>query len=314
MKKKRKARAAAPEPVSVRGPLAEPMPAPRPSRQVLMVSHTLQLGRLTFPGWPRSAVALSAICAAVLLDGLTHDRGSIEEGGEFLLASSMGVLLTLLVIYVLNIRWNRSGRTSIYKDRIEQTLNGKLVRSLHWRDVLRQDTAGADVRLITGNGDVGSASIALDVAAGNARSTVRLSTTLHPVRGQLRPYENQGALRRAFLLSLLRARPDLRIDVEVYALCEVHPATLAHDRRRKWFSRIGLGLALAVALAASGLWIWFLAERQSGVLLMMLGCVAPILIMTAGLVLAGDVTGRIFPDSEDPGVRKQRLAVLARRP
>lgn len=232
-------------------------------------SCSARAGKFLLPGWWGKAVlTLVALCFSAAMNltsrlpvWLTHD---LPQGISRLLPPSLevdhisqGVIFAvcvmlfelLLIVLVGHMRFNRFVETVVHADRIEMRQDSEKEQIVHWHDILRQDARNDDIWLEQqGSGKSAFNMIRFDVPEGGIRQAVRLFCHLNPIGRTAPTYSNLRELRHAFLLSLLRAQPSLRVQESIYALCEIDPVSLRPSSIRKWVGRLNLSVAVALAL------------------------------------------------------------------
>lgn len=235
-------------------------------------------------------------------------------GGEEItfLPFMLGVCcLLLLVFMMLASRRLPPPRTAVFPDRLE-LFDGKTLTSVYWKDIIVQDQGELDVWSETiGSGKGAYSVIRMDRREGERRVPLRLYYHFNP-GGRIAPdYRNKSALKRAWLLAMLRARPELRVDLGIYAACKVSPANLRYSLRNTlmlWaggvialLTLVATGYALSDFLSLSSLSLWrFLAA-------IVISIAASILV----LMLLDKMLGKyLFILPESPAVRAARRRLL----
>lgn len=227
-----------------------------------------------------------------------------------LLPFMLGVCCLMLFVFtLLATRRAPPPETAIFPDRME-LFDGKTRRSVYWQDIIVQDQGELDVWSETiGSGKASYSVIRMDVRHGQQRLPLRLYYHLNPA-GRVAPgFRNKAALKRAWLLALLRARPELRVDLGIYASCNISPATLEYSLRNTLMLWAGgaIGLltfaATAYALAdfLSALSVWRLVAA-------ILACIASTILVL--VVLDKAVGEYVFIMPESPSVRAARRRLL----
>jgi hypothetical protein len=221
-----------------------------------VVSEVKMLGNLVLPpffGWVFSgAIALLVSGGGLfsrprLLRGLLGPFEWFLNPGNTPIAFFMVFMgFTALLIIALHVkRVRRTPEFRVYSDGIESLLNGDLLYRILWNDIERVPAADHEVRIFSRQSRKSSRDY-FHFASVNGR-TLDLPVNFH-LGGSILPFfVNTKRLQQALLVSLLKARPDLRVAGNVYSLCNLHPATLEIDNRSKVSERI-VGLSLTVSL------------------------------------------------------------------
>ncbi len=189
-----------------------------------------------------------------------------------------------------------------------ELFDGRTRRHIRWRDIVVQEGEALDVwEEKIGQGRQQYRVIRMDVRDGERRVPLRLCHHLNP-RGRMAPsFSNQSALRREFLGTLLRARPDLRIADGIYALCELRPTDLAHSRLAKLLLLAGMTLGLAAFFGSGYVYASFFLTSTSGALTIISGVVTAVLGMLLVLALfAWGIESRLLIDPQSPAARAAR--------
>lgn len=251
-----------------------------------------------------TSAALHQLAAAAGLDWHFPDA-------VFVLPFILGVLwLVVLVFGLASTRRGAAPETAIFQDRLE-LFDGKTRQLVFWKDIVIQGDSREDVwEEFIGRGESRHSVIRLDVVCGLRRAPVRLYFHLNPL-GRLAPnYLNEAALKREFLLAMLRARPELRVAASIYATCEIDALSLRHSRRQKYFFRISTAL-FVVALLTSSYYTLFQVMQTPGVWTLVGGMLASLLVTTLIFaVLVGALEKRLFIDPQDPRAVARRRALL----
>lgn len=284
-----------------------------PRLNLPVTSRSLRVGRWVLPAWWHWVVCADLVLLLPAIFAMQErlppwlpllDR--FEPGLVWAFAATG--IFSLSLVLLLHLRRNPNAATRIFADRIELDDGKGQVRVLPWRQIeARTDDQLGDVRIRTvGSGDGSYDAIHLLLRqAGGRVDEERLMCSLHPLGRPAPSFANQYAVRRAFVLALQLARPELRIADEVWALCEVHPATLQRDWRPKWFFRA----ILLVGLLATGGYAWWLGEPAflSSPLLSILKCVGVLTLVSA---LGVWIMSQLFVQADEASVTEQRQAAL----
>src|SRR5574343_369541 len=246
-----------------------------------------------------------------LLDGALHEVADafipglpLPGDGEIsFLPVMLGIccLLSLTFLLLASCRLP-APRTAIYPDRLE-LFDGKTQQTVYWQDIIVQDQGELDVWSETiGSGKSSYSVIRMDRREGKRRVPLRLYYHLNP-RGRVAPsFCNQAALKRAWLVAMLRARPELRVDLGIYATCNISPATLEYSLRNTlvlWagggmglLTFVVTGYAMADFVSALSLWRFLVA---------IFTCIAASILV---LILLDSTFGKyLFILPESPAVR-----------
>ncbi|MFZ2267311.1 MAG: hypothetical protein WAV95_07000 [Azonexus sp.] len=271
--------------------------------------------------WPWVAGLLSVLLSGMLQPVETHAiLRQLTEGlalaeyfpdEVFVVPLILGILCLLILARSLaSTRRGAPPETAIYRDRLEM-FDRKTRLVVFWKDIVIQDATQEDVwEEFIGRGETRHSVIRLDVVRGMRRAPVRLYFHLNPL-GRLAPnYLNEAALKREFLLAMLRARPELRIASTIYASCEIDSLTLQHSRYEKYFFAIASGIFVVALLAVSYYTLAHILLAPSAWKLIG-GILAALLITTLVFaMIMGALEKRLFVAPQDPRAIARRRALL----
>jgi hypothetical protein len=283
-------------------------------------SRSVRAGKFLLPGWWGTAfLALAALCIVAAMGfhdmlpaWLTQDLPRwlswplptslefhhIGQGAIFAACATFFELL--LIVLLVHVRYNRSAEVIVHTDRLELRQDSEKEQTIRWRDILRQDERNDDIWLEQqGSGKSAFNMIRFDVVDEGKRRAIRLFCHLNPL-GRIAPtFANVQELRRAFLLSALRAQPSLRAAEDVYALCEVHPVTLRSSSMRKWAGRLNFSLSMALALLSLAT-VLTNADSHTGWLFIVEAIGALILSLLISLMIGTWLLSVLFVAPQDP--------------
>lgn len=233
-----------------------------------------------------------------------------ENSEIYFLPSALAIGLFCMALFMLLISHRGPAHeTTIFPDRLE-FFDGKNRQVLRWKDIIIQGEDRDDIWSETIDAGKSSYSvIRMDVRDAQHRTPMRLSYNLSPVGRNIPGYRNKAEIRRAWLLTLLHARPELRIDLNIYAACKVSPATLKYSLH----NTLGLWIYAAVAtltLAATGYTVALPPGEMDfwNFMITIASCI------TAGIVsvfvLAQALGKYLLIDPESPSVRAARRRLL----
>jgi len=284
-----------------------------PRLNLPVTSRSLCLGRWALPAWWHWVVCADLV---LLLPALFAMRERLPvwlplldqfEPGLVWAFSAVGIF-SLTLVLALHLRRDAKASTRIFADRIELDDGKGGLRVLPWRKIeARADDPLGDVRMKTvGSGDASYPAIHLMVRQANGRvAEEQLMCSLHPLGRPAPSFANQYAVRRAFVLALQLARPELRIDDAVWALCELHPATLQRDWKPKWFSHVSMGAMLAAIL------VFMLMAAPEPAEHPYLDIAALVGLMLVWVIVQALLANWLFAQADDAAVAEQRQAALA---
>ncbi|MDP5238886.1 hypothetical protein Q9Q94_05060 [Uliginosibacterium sp. 31-16] len=282
-----------------------------PRLNLPVASRSLCLGRWAVPAWWYWVVCADLVLLLPAIFAMQERLpswlawlGQFEPGLVWAFAATG--IFGLSLVLLLHLRRNPDAATRIFGDRIELDDGKGEVRVLHWRRIeARADDQTGDIRIRTvGSGDGSYDAIHLMLRQANGRvEEEQLMCSLHPLGRPAPSFANQYALRRAFVLALQLARPELRIADEVWTLCEVHPASLRRDWRPKWFFRSSMG---AMLMAVCALIMSFDLRQHP-----YLAIAAIVGLMLGWAIVHALLANRLFAQADDASVSARRLAALA---
>ena len=222
-----------------------------------------------------------------------------------------GACLMLIAFALLSTRRAPPPETVVFADRLE-LFDGKATRIVYWKDVVIQDQGALDVWEETiGRGKGAYTVIRMDERQGQQRVPLRLYYHLNPA-GRVAPrFRNTAALKRALLLALLHARPELRIDLMLYASCNVSPRTLEYSLQNTLMLWGAAAIGLLSFVASGYVYASYL---NSPTLWNFLGGVVTGIASTSlALILLEKTVGQYFLiEPESPAVRAARRRLLGR--
>jgi hypothetical protein len=253
-----------------------------------------------------------------------REMGSLDRIYRELCAVVASVLgfMTLCVILIAFYFRNRnqSPEVRIYRDRIEEYLDGKPVRSIRWNSILPQPSRTFDVWVHylhifnSGYGILLTRRFFRFNAIREKGTQFDIDANFLPLGVFAPNFANTHQLRRTFLLSIIKARPDLRLETHIYELCGVHPATLGYYFRPKVF--IGT-MVLLIFSAAAGIFFagqYFLSVLAPTQLLVFVFCTIFVIVGCAILCTLMILIAKCMPffllNAEAPAVRRRRLLHL----
>ena len=278
------------------------------------------------PGWWRQAL-LGSVVAGLLLLGMGSEvtirfagwvASIFPDSADLLGAESIvqaqsvaalifsAALIFLAFVFLVSCRRGQPSEFVVYDDRCEMRDGNGNDATIYWRDILLQEKPREDVWVETlGSGKSRYQIIRMDILQDRQVVQVRLYFHLDPLRRLAPGYANVGELRYEFLCALLRARPELRVAVEIYTAFEVHPATLARDWRPKWFFGFCLGVYLLIVLIAlDAIAVMRKALSVTAQLTLMVAT-----ILAGGLAVSG-LQFLLFAHPDSPRARKARADLL----
>jgi len=217
------------------------------------------------------------------------------------------ITIFLSIFLIETISWPAS--TRIYLDRIELENKSCGCRVLYWKNIVRSPDGRPDVWMESvGSAKSSSTMIAFRYADNDQEIKNRyLYGNLHRERQFDLSYINKSEVRQAFILALLVAQPNLKIDDDVWTMCEVNVESLKTDARPKLYEYFVYLFAMAVMICMFFYFINKGGDRGGGfgdiALAMIVSfCLAVLLIRLA--------RGHLLIDANDPQVVARRQDVL----
>jgi hypothetical protein len=204
---------------------------------------------------------------------------------------------------------------------MEISVNGADPVMHRWKDILVQGGSKDDIQLKDiGVGKSTDVRICFDELCHGLKVAVELPLGLRDRPRFGGGYTNIGEMRRAFLMSVMRARPDLRIDDDMFSLCGIDPRTLEYSPWRKvcWLLMYSVSMALFVAVIGVAIFVFLPrlgAEASAGrIVASLLGCIVLALAVSiAFLVLSGYCFRSVFGVADDPEAVQGRQLLLGVR-
>lgn len=275
-------------------------------------SHPLKFGPLLVSGWIAWwLMHIPLIGTAMLLDEF-HVVESFAPGS--ITSFSIEFAIATLITIFIGARPDRGQYATVYADRLEMGRQGKPILTIRWESIVKNPKKKYD--LIYENLGKGSKhprfAYCFLYTEDGRQFAVELLQYFYPESKDGPAWKNANQLSYAFLVSLLKARPDLRIHSSVYKQCAVHPYSLEYNSVRKYVDYAATGLVMCLLLLGL-VYFFFVWDQHLKLPFLAQGAVILAAMLVSGSVAFGFVswlTDQFFAQPEAPAVREHRIRLI----